>query len=83
MCGSLLSKFKPSNKVAPAPRTDSLETKVSPRKAKLADEPTQVQISSPVKKIQINMKTLGSSYLKEQESVQRTVNLKQRRKKKL
>lgn len=50
MCGSLLSKFKPSNKVAPAPRTDSLETKVSPRKAKLADEPTQVQISSPVEK---------------------------------
>jgi len=51
MCGSLLSKFKPCNKVAPAPRKDSLETK-----AKLFDkpteptEPTAVEISSPVEK---------------------------------
>lgn len=50
MCGSLLSKFKPSNKVAPATRTDSLETEEFPGRAKLADEPTEVQISSPVQK---------------------------------
>ena len=48
MCGSLLSKFNPCNKVAPAPRKDSLETK-----AKLFDKPTEptesiaVEISSP------------------------------------
>ena len=48
MCGSLLSKFKSGNKVAPAPREDYLETKDSPGTAKLADEPTEVEISSPL-----------------------------------
>ena len=53
MCGSLLSKFTLGNKVAPAPRKDSLETKDFPEKAKLSDEPaesTVVEISSPIKK---------------------------------
>ena len=53
MCGSLLSKFKSCNKVAPAPGKDSLEMKECPGKAKLSDEPTEpaaVEISGPVEK---------------------------------
>ena len=53
MCGSLLSKFTLSNKVAPAPRKDSLETNELPGKAELSDEPAEpavVEISSPIEK---------------------------------
>lgn len=50
MCGSLLSKFKSGNRVAPAPGKDSLETKEFPGKAKLSDEPTAVEIPNPVEK---------------------------------
>ena len=52
MCGSLLSKCtKSGNRVIPAPRTDCLVLKREPRKTKLANERTEVQISSRVERI--------------------------------
>ncbi|KAL9983594.1 hypothetical protein ACROYT_G005790 [Oculina patagonica] len=52
MCGTLLSKFITSgNEIEPTPRTGSLEPKRVPRKTKLIDKRTEVQVSSPVERI--------------------------------